>query len=136
MGSSVYLQSHHDGAFAGLPEASVREAFGSHLSEETDRIWRLRYDAENECVAYVGRESDGMISSLAVERPCADSRLWDALFRVMELGNVVFYFPGGTAAAIAHPDASRHLPRDMVDTLGAPRVVAAGSDLARLIKDD
>ncbi|ANM29854.1 hypothetical protein ABI59_10090 [Acidobacteria bacterium Mor1] len=135
MSFEVYLQSHHDGAFAGLPETSVREAFGSHLSEESDRIWRLRYDAENESVIYVGREPDRTISSLMVERPCGDGRLWDALFRVMELGNVVFFFPGGTAPAVAHGDAGSHLPRDMVDALGAPQVVASGSDLYRLIQE-
>ena len=135
MSFDLFLQSFQNGKPCGIPDRVIRECFGPYLRDESPDVWDIRYDELNSSTIFISRQSDGTITSLNVNRPCVDLRLWDALFRILMLGNVVFHFPGDSPPSIAQPEAADHLPPEMIDAIGTPAVVTSGKDLAQLVRD-
>src|SRR5438046_261634 len=118
----VYLQCFEHGQPAGIPRAIVRSAFPI-VSECDSDHWHVDYSEFNSCdvaVATVDNDPES-IHYLCVERPCVDPRLWDGLFELMRLGNVVFWSPDSDPL-IASASAGEHMPPDMIEVLGQPQV--------------
>jgi hypothetical protein len=133
LGYEVFFQSFERGAEASIAEERVTAVFGSFLDKSDPSVWQLRYDARNHCAIHVtGRSGDG-ITSFAVDRPCADARLWAALFRLLELGNCVVYAPDSPRPVAARAGVAQHLPADMVAALGDPAVASDGPHLLALV---
>jgi hypothetical protein len=134
MSFDVYLQCFDMGEPAGISRDSVRDAFGTAVTESEPDRWRVSFDAQNSCDVYSSFDASAeMLQGLSVNRPCGDLRLWDALASVLTLGNVVRYFPGCKAPLVANLDVSRHLSRDMIATLGEPIIAGSGADILREI---
>jgi hypothetical protein len=131
MGIEVYLQSFELEAEAPLVESDVRGAFGPFLDVTDPEAWRLQYDELNSCVVFPSRSPDGGLVALTVSRPCAHSRLWEAMYKLLGMGNCVAYAPDG-APVVANLAAAHHMPRDMKNVLGQPIVAEDGPDLERL----
>jgi hypothetical protein len=69
-----------------------------------------------------------------VARPCEDERLWDSLYRVLQLGRWVLYVPTKRPPLVmADPSHYEHLPPGMREALGPLRVVSSGVEIAEII---
>jgi hypothetical protein len=136
MSFDVFVQSFENGEFAGLPRERVREIFGNHLVETEPNFWRLQYDEANTCGLYLASHGadTSMVAGFTVNRPCGDERLWNALASILTLGNVVLYFPGGRAPLVARGGAAQHLPPEMLNSLGQPKVVTSGREIQHEIQ--
>lgn len=135
MSFDIYVQRFENGVPAGIPYESLKNLF-SGVKVVDAHTWRAFYDDANWCEIYVGWEEDqqGLVSSLVVDRPCADGRLWDSLFRVLASGPWVLYFPSDELPAIiADARHAEHLPEDMLDTLGPITPVRSGAEIAKLV---
>lgn len=126
-----------DGNPSGIDEAKVRAAFGSDLREtESPSCWRVTYGSENEgCDIYYDRDEHDsrMISSMMINRPVADMRLWDSLYQIMLLGNVIMFWPDG-GPLVANRNVIPHLPPDVIEGLGEPDVIDRASDIPMAIE--
>jgi hypothetical protein len=139
MSFELFLSCYRDGEPAGIEEGRLRDVFGDALVREEPefRCWRLEYGSElNGCDIFVTRlESDpNQVKALMVSRPVEEARLWDALYRIMRLGDVILFFPGGAAPLFADAGAVRHFPREMLDALGHPVIIEEGADILALIQ--
>jgi len=140
MSFDVFLNVFKDGEPFGIDRDLVRREFGDAIVEEDPEYsrWRLQYGDNpiNSCDVYVsGPNVDpAAISSLLVNRPVAEERLWDSLYRIMRLGHFVLYFPGGRSPLFADEHAIRHCPAGLVEALGPPRVVRAGREIREAIE--
>jgi hypothetical protein len=132
----VFLQCFEKGEPAGVPRDAIRPLFPVVEAESEPDYWCVRYDELNSCrISVTSLSSDtALVESLCVFRPCADMRLWDALTEVMRLGPVVLYFPGDAPPLVASEAASEQLPPEMIESLGRPRVVRSGQEIAEAIK--
>jgi hypothetical protein len=131
----VYLQVFENGESAGISRNSVRKAFGvAFVSEPEPNRWEVRYDKQNSCDVFLSSHGPTKLEGFSINRPCGDLRLWDALAFILTLGNVVFYFPGCKAALVANLEVTRHLPRDMIATLGEPIVAGGGAEILSAIQ--
>jgi hypothetical protein len=132
MGFEVYLQCFDRGDTAGIPRSSIRPLFPIVEDKSEQDLWYLRYDDLNCCHVSVQTLTmdASQVAALSVWGPCKDRRLWDALYVVLCLGNVVFYYPGCTAPYVASNKAAEHLPVDLVQALGQPIVVESGKEMA------
>jgi hypothetical protein len=132
----VFLQCFERGAPSGVPRAAVRPLFPVVETESEPDHWAVRYDDVNSChVSVTPLASDpALLQSLCVFRPCADPRLWDALFSVLRLGPAVLYFPGDDPPLVASEAAGEQLPSDMVEALGQPRVVRSGQEIVEVVQ--
>jgi hypothetical protein len=106
-------------------------------AESEPDYWSVHYDDINTCrIAVTPLPSDpSLVESLCVHRPCGDPGLWDALLAVLRLGPVVLYFPGDAPPLVASEAIEEHLPADMVQAMGRPRVVQSGREIVEAIRD-
>ena len=132
MGFEVYVQCFK-GEAAGVPREKVRKIFGKQLTEVNEDLWRWGSDDVNSCDLYVSGNGE-RIESFMVSRPIADAELWDALFEILKLGNVVLHFPGCAAPLVGNKDTIKHMPREMVKALGKPKCVTNGKQISEAIE--
>jgi hypothetical protein len=131
----VYVQAFDEGEPAGISRDGVRNAFGAaFVSEPEPDRWKIRYDKQYSCDVFLSSRGTTMLEGFSINRPGGDMRLWDALALILTMGNVVFYFPGCKAPLVANVEVTRHLPRDLIATLGEPIVAGGGAEILREIQ--
>ena len=136
MSFDVYLQSFVQHEPSGVPRASIQDVFEPFIVDDTEgNDLELKYDEANSCSLHltplVG--SCDSIHAISIHRPCGDSRLWESVIRIMELGNVVFYFPGDSPPLVSNQSVGLHLPPDMIETLGQPACVESHEQLLKYV---
>jgi hypothetical protein len=136
VGFEVYLQCFGETETTGISRTVVRSFFPITEDKSEPDYWRVRYDSKNSCEIGVtplasGRET---LAGLFVNRPCADLKLWEGLVRVLRMGCVVMFWPGGPPV-VAEGTLTSDLPKDMIDSIGKPRCVSSVSDLIRLVQE-
>jgi hypothetical protein len=132
----VFLSVFDHGDLSGIPLSTVRECFGRHVEVAEGAYWKLRYDAENSCNVDLSIDpaDPNRVQGLAINRPCGDSRFWNAIFKLLQAGNIVVYFPGGAAPLVASEGVKAHMPPDMVESLGNPIIVDSGAAILARIR--
>jgi hypothetical protein len=136
MGFELFLDCFVRGQPSGVPRDAVRSLFPV-LAEESQRdYWTVRYDRANWCYIAVKAADSGdeLISSLMVERPCGDIRLFEALLSILKMGSVVLYFPGQAPPLVGTQSALADIPPPMVEALGLPRLVQSAEQILELIR--
>lgn len=132
----MFVQYFERGSFASVPRYHVQLTFGEYLAFREPNYWHLHYDDLNFCnIGVTSVQSDeSFIHCLAVHRPCADARLWDALFSVLRLGNAILYLPDCKSPLVADSAVTEHLPPSMVSSLGQPVCVCSGTEIMQNIE--
>jgi len=119
-----------------ISRAELRSLFPVVEEESEPDYWKIRYDPLNTChvgVTAVTSASD-LLSSFYVERPCGDPRLWEALFRVLNHGPIVLYFPGGPPI-VASNQVGAALAPEVSGSLGEPRCVYSAGEISKIIRE-
>lgn len=124
-----------DGNPSRIPRAAVREAFGPCLREESNTSWVVDYGPAGASDIFVN-PGPGEITSISVVDPITDPRLWESLFRILQLGNVVLYYPDCSAPMIADDSVAQHLPRAMIESFGDPIRVESGDEILERIESE
>ena len=133
MSFEIFVASFVDAKPSRLPRNAVRHSFGAWLIDESPTVWHIKYGPADFCDIFVDDHPE-TVANFMVSRPVSDGRLWDALFRVMNLGNVVLYWTNRSPPLVASLSVIRHLPREMVNSLGTPICVHAGAEILDRIK--
>lgn len=134
MSFEVFMHCFRGGQPSGTSAAAVRDAFSNFADDSESEYWHLWYDAANDCHVAV-TQRDNLIEALTVHRPCGDSRLWDSIYRVLQLGPWVLYFPARRSPLIMADAAhAEHVPPDMREALGPVRQVQSGKDIQAIIR--
>lgn len=135
MSFDLYISFFEHGEPRGVPITAVRAAFGGFLSEGDGDEWRVDYGGICFSHVYVTSDDGGqMLSSLSVNRPVKDPRLWVSLLEVLRLGNGVLYYPGGSAGLVGSEATIEHLPEGMADALGGVRCVQQPEEIVEQIE--
>ena len=121
MAYEYYLQAHHEKDSQAIPVESILSVFRDYIKEKDDSSIDLQFDEENGCTIYFDTTAT-TTDSLMVSRPCGSRLLGECLYRVMLLGNFVFFEPDGKRPITLSADTEAHLPADMVNSLGKPAV--------------
>jgi hypothetical protein len=130
MRNDIYLQCFRNGQPAGWPVPALLLLFPIQTRESRPGSWHIRYDERNSCdIAVFPFPANGaFIESLCIHRPCSDSRLWQALFTLLRIGNVVLYSSGDLPPLVAEETALAHLPPGMIESLGPPVCVHSAQE--------
>jgi len=136
MSFDLYFQPVVDGQPLEIRRAELRSLFPVVEKESKPDYWKIRYDPLNIC--HIGLaalpSADNLLSSFYIERPCGDPRLWEALFRVLNWGPIVLYFPGGPPI-VASDKVRAALPKDVIGSLGEPRCVNSAAEIRKIIRE-
>jgi hypothetical protein len=138
MGFEVYLQRFTRGEPGGMERDAIRALFPIDETASRPDVWRAWYDDGNWSDIHVssipGNPSTELLHSIVVERPCADIRLWDALFGIMRTHSAVLYYPG-SVPLVAVTGVQEDLPPDMVEALGKPRLVTSAQEIIDTLQE-
>jgi hypothetical protein len=133
MSFDLFLISFEHKQPSGIPRTAVLAAFGNHLRWADETSGWTQYGSMDGCsINLCQLESDpNLVSCVSVNRPLADERFWASLYKIMRLGNVALFFPGGRPL-IAELSVADHLPT--LESLGPPIVVHSGSEIVQQIE--
>jgi hypothetical protein len=136
MGFDLFFQPQVNGQVLDIGRAELRSLFPVVNEESKPDHWTIRYDSLNSC--HIGVTafafSANELASFHVERPCGDSRFWEALLHVLQKGRIVLYFPGGPPI-VASGDVAAALPQEVVASLGPPRCVRSAAEILKILKE-
>jgi hypothetical protein len=138
MSFDLYFQPAVHGELLEISRSDLRSLFPIIEEESQADYWSIRYDTVNGCHIGVkalpcadGSPSSSLLS-FHVEKPCADQRLWEALFNVLKKCPIVWYFPGGPPI-VARAGLRATLPEDVIGSLGEPRCVNSAADILKIV---
>ncbi len=121
MSFDLYLNCFGETERSGLPRGTVRSLFPIEGAGSEPDFWRVRYGPADSCEINVTplANAPSQLKFIHVNRPCGDFRLWESLYKILQMGSVVLFFPGGPL--ILGPGSSAEgLPADMTASLGEP----------------
>jgi hypothetical protein len=135
MGFEIYLQCFGETEGLGLSRDAIRALFPVDEASSEQDYWRLRYDGRDSCDIGVNPfvTDATKLTGLYVDRPCRDIRLWDSLFAILNMGDVVLFFPD-SPLIIAEGKSSAGLPEGMMESLGAPVQVDSGEAIRKIVE--
>jgi len=131
MSFDIFLACYRDGENATFPHEIVRRAFAPYILEihgglkvdpeaEVDsQRWALRFKDGGRCDVYINAE--GPIGGFMVNRPPGSPAFWDALIDIMKQTDTVLFWPDG-GAVVAKESVVAHMPPDMIEVMGRPKV--------------
>jgi hypothetical protein len=131
MSFEAFVLIYKNGEPACVSRRQVYEAFGSFIKEGGAFDWHLYYGEADNCDVML-KSHDGdksLLRGFTVLRPCGDLRFWDSMAAILKMGNIVLFFPASCRPLVAHAGVAQHLPADMVETLGEPKLVANGKQI-------
>jgi len=123
MSFDIFLVCLNGGEVATFPRAALEKAFALFIERRTQRRWQLR-----DSLADVWIEATDEISGFGVSRPPGDRQhpFWRELLALMQRTQTVLHWPSiGPLphAVVAQESAIAHMPADMIDVLGKPKIV-------------
>jgi hypothetical protein len=136
MSFDLYFQPAVHGKPLDISRTQLRSLFPVIEKESEPDYWKIEYDSRNTChIGLTGSPSaNDLLASFYVERPCGDSRLWEALFRILNCGAVVLYFPGGPPIA-ASDEVMAALAKGTAGSLGELRCVRSAAEICEIIRE-
>ena len=135
MSFDLFFGCFEDGESASVSISIVKDALGDHIAEIAENHFVLQFGNElgDHCDLYIETGAE-QISSFSVNRPRDDPRLFNALLQILKTRGLVLYMPGDCPPLIGNPETAVHLPLDMVDGLGQPVLLTAGSEIVNWIQ--
>ena len=136
MSFDLFIQCFGETELSGLSRDAVRALFPIDESSSQKDYWKVKYDDRNQADIDVTplQADDRRLLHLCVNRPCAEQKLWDALFSILTMGEVVVFFPGGPLIVSSEKTAAT-LPPEMTEGFGPPICVDSGGSILKIIQE-
>lgn len=131
MSYEYFLQAHIRQNSQSIPTESILSIFRDYTTSKDDTYIELQFDEENSCTIYIDT-NDETVDHFMVSRPCYCRQLGECLYKVMLLGNFVFFEPDGKQPIIVNTETESHLPFNMCEVLGKPGVARSLDDFLEL----
>lgn len=121
MSDDIFVQAHVKGDAQEIPTGDVLACFVPFIMHQEEDFIDLLFDEENTCTIFLDTNSP-TVTDLLIERPCGDERLFECVYRVMQLGNFVLYQGEGERFIVLKEDTIAHLPEGMAEALGEAKI--------------
>lgn len=131
MSYEYYLQAHLEKDAQQIPTTGILSIFEDFIVERGENYIRVEFEEGNSCDIFIDL-NDPFESGFMISRPCHSKQLGKCIYKVMLLGNFVFYEPDGKGAIIVNPETEYHLPVDMIEALGRPTLAESEDDFLEL----
>ena len=137
MGFEIFLQACRNGRVdGGIAAETLRSLLAGDVRQVSPTCWRLEYAPNDYCHIYYSDEKvdPASINSFMIQKPTSNPKLWDGLFAIMRLGNMVLYYPGCGGPIIADEAMAEHLPSVMNEELGQPYTASSGQEIFERVR--
>lgn len=138
MSFEAYLNCFEDGEESYFPTSIVEDAFAPFITRREPEFscWVVTYDDTPSADLYLNLDPDdaSRCSGFTVARPPDDSRLFEALWKILRATGSVVYCPGECPPMVGQAETIPHLNPDMVEVLGSPVVVLDGDEIRKRLE--
>lgn len=134
MSVEAFLWCYRHGENASMPLSDVLEAFRPYtesVDSETN-VLHVQFESPGDsCDIYLGSRATerGATAGISIARPVSDPRLWECVLEIMRRESVILFFSDDTTPLHATPEVLAHFPRELLQSLGEPRLVASVKDV-------
>ena len=133
MSFDLFVGCFANGEKATFPRADVEQHFGPYVTHREPKCLTLGFGKDGESYLYI--DDAAAVDGFTVNRPVHSAELYEALLSVLKTGNLVLYMPGECPPLVAHAAVGKHLPKDMIESLGVPVVLSSASDIPQRIQE-
>lgn len=118
MSYEYILQAHIHQESQDIPTEQILQVFNDYIVLKEQTYIDIDFGEGDTCTIYIDTEMP-YNNCVVISRPC-EGKLCEFVYKIMGLGNFVFYEPDGKHMIIINPAVSEHLHEDMIETLGEP----------------
>ena len=136
MSFDLFLFRYVNGELAGFPLADLGNFFPCEVRSNSVDCLQVDYGGSGHSNLYFQRmeAENEMINSLNVNRPIAESRLYEGIFELMRRHGLCLVFPG-SRVLVADVKTIAHLPPEMPETMDGTLLVQDGLDILNAISN-
>jgi len=124
MSVSIFCQAHLNGDSQEIKVSEIIDAFAPYVVESDGFGFNVEFGDLNSSFVFIDLKNE-TCSSFSIERPCADDRLYMAIFKCLQLGNFISFWSDGEKFYITNRSILQHIPSDMKDFLASENVQIA-----------
>ena len=136
MSFDIFVTGFAKGAVTSFDRAIVEQCFEALLGTREASGWRLKLPGWERIGAFLYVEDGDRIDGFSVNRPPDHPLFWNALFEVLQQTPSVLFWPNDEpkpGACVARAELASDMPVEMLESIGAPAVVASGEEIKKLI---
>jgi hypothetical protein len=133
MSFDLFVQCFENGKDAQLPAVLVLDAFRPFVKGR-DEFCLTVGTGQDVCYVYVEQDAE-QIEGFSINRPIDDEQVNQALVALLQKANLAILVPGDCPPLVGRAETVAHIPSDVVEALGQPKVIASASELVRCIRE-
>lgn len=134
MSYEYFLQAHLNHGPQQISTTRILQIFSKYIVAKDKTYVDIAFDDGSTCSIFIDTELP-YNDNIMISRPC-EGKLGDCVYEIMNLGNFVFFEPDGKHMIIINPDVHKHLPPDMIDTLGEPVIAQTMEEFLELYNNN
>jgi hypothetical protein len=132
MSTEWFLQAHNNGEDQYIYVKNVIEIFSNYEFSKFDKGIDIKLLEGTVSIYFDVFEDE--ISHLMISRPIKSKELENIIYRIMELGNFIFFVSDGNYPIMLKQDIENNLPDGMVESLGKPKIAKSEMEFSNLLK--
>ena len=132
MSTEWFLQAHNNGGDQYILVKNVIEILSNYEFSKIDTGIDIKLLEGTVSIYFDVFEDE--ISHLMISRPIKSKELENIIYRIMELGNFIFFVPDANYPIILKQDIENNLPDGMVESLGKPKIAKSEIEFSDLLK--
>ncbi|MDR1794159.1 MAG: hypothetical protein LBR25_02015 [Erysipelotrichaceae bacterium] len=133
MSTEWYLQAFEVEDEQQIPTFEILSLFNEYPIKQSQNYVDLSLP-DGDVTIFVDVQAES-ICHLTITRPILSEALYKLIYNIMSTGNFVFYSPGGNYPIILNETVREHLPLDMMQALGEPKVGNTPEAFLELLKN-
>jgi hypothetical protein len=125
MGTEWYLQSYDKNGEQFISVKNIMEIFSKYVIEKLDYGVNIKFEDDTVFhntifihINYLEKE----ISHLTIEKPIEHKELFKVIYKIMQLGNFIFFAPSANYPILLDESIEKHLPDGMIEVIGKPKI--------------
>ncbi len=136
MSFDLFLFRYVKGELTGFPLADLGNFFPCEVGSDSVDCLRVDYGGSEHSTIFFQRLEavNGMIDSLNLNRPIAELRLYEGIFRLMRRHGLCLVFPD-SQVLVADVETIAQLPPEMSELMGDALLVQNGLDILNAISN-
>ena len=131
MSTEWFLQAHENGEEQYIFVKNITEIFSNYKFKKFDTGIYIKLLEGTVCIYLDIFEEK--ISHLMISRPIKSRELENIIYKIMRLGNFIFFAPDANYPIILKQDTEKNLPDGMIESLGKPKIAKNEKEFTNLL---
>ena len=113
MSFTLYFQAYKNGIETPININQLVECFGQFVTEQNENGFKVEYNKTNSCFISIDLDKK-QVDHFSIDRPCADIKLYNSIFEVAKICNLVQMEPDFDGFNIFETSTKLHLSEELL----------------------